>query len=90
MEQQEINYQDVIDLGFKRGEMNDSVHQKQYGYDDFWVERKLGKRHTASWENKTRYARVTRHDKGGYIVYTWLVRDLEELKALLALLGGKS
>lgn len=34
-----MNYQDYIDLGFTRHDMNDSVEEKQTGYGGFSLER---------------------------------------------------
>lgn len=38
-----MEYQEFIDLGFERGEMNDSVLFKQVGYGGFWLTKKLNK-----------------------------------------------
>ena len=39
-----MKYQDYIDLGFKRVELNDSVELKQTGYPGYSLEKKINKR----------------------------------------------
>lgn len=34
---EKINYADLIELGFKRVELSDGVHLKQYGYPYFYL-----------------------------------------------------
>lgn len=36
-ENNEINYSDLIELGFKRVELSDGVHLKLYGYPYFYL-----------------------------------------------------
>lgn len=35
MNNTKVNYSDLVNLGFKKMEINDSVHQSQYGYPYF-------------------------------------------------------
>lgn len=35
MSNAKVNYSDLVELGFKKMEINDSVHQSQYGYPYF-------------------------------------------------------
>lgn len=85
--QRQIDYQDIMDLGARRGEMNDSVFKRQYGYDDFWVELKLGKRIAASWDTRTRTVQIIRTDKEGTIIARMDVVSLSHLKQLIAIFG---
>lgn len=39
-----MKYQEYIDLGFKRIEMNDNVEFKQTGYSGFCLEKKVNKK----------------------------------------------
>jgi hypothetical protein len=38
-----MTYQEYIDLGFKRGNLDDTVMFKQVGYDGFYLTKKLNK-----------------------------------------------
>ena len=38
-----MTYQEYIDLGFKRGDLDDTVMFKQVGYDGFYLTKKLNK-----------------------------------------------
>lgn len=91
MKQGKINYKDLMDLGFKKGYMNCSVHQDQHGYDDFWVEKKLGKRHRITWEHNTRYAELLVMKKGkedeGCIDKRIPIQDLAEVKKYMYIFG---
>ncbi|MCP4521008.1 MAG: hypothetical protein GY827_04830 [Cytophagales bacterium] len=53
-----VDFKDLMDLGFKMEYMNCIVHQKQHGYDDFWVQYRLDKKHFISWEHNTRLAEL--------------------------------
>ena len=91
MKQEEVDYQAVIDLGFKVGYMDDEVHQKQYGYDDFWVNLKINKRFEVSWCNKTRFLEMQRmkkdRDNEGSIEERIPLENLADLKRILFIFG---
>lgn len=82
MKHEEINYQDCIDLGFKRTELEDSVFMHQYGYNWFIVEKRLTKQLYLSWDCVTR--RVTFIRGGKKNIYSRLpVMNLNDLKVLI-------
>jgi hypothetical protein len=50
-----VNYSDLVDLGFKKIDFNDNVHQKQYGYPYFILSYgKVGDTVVMEWSPITR------------------------------------
>ncbi len=43
-------YSDILNLGFKRESMNDSVFFKQYGFECFYLDLKISKKYSLSWD----------------------------------------
>ena len=60
---EQINYQDVIDLGFKRKNMNDHIFEQQNGYEWFLVRMKLYKGIVAEWSCENRTVQIVRYEK---------------------------
>tara|TARA_R110000796_G_scaffold126793_4_gene241781 strand:+ start:4263 stop:4607 length:345 start_codon:yes stop_codon:yes gene_type:complete len=94
MKQQQVDYQDLIDLKFKVYYMDCAVHKKQYGYDDFSVYKKLTKRFEIMWDNKTRLVELLVMEKGkenaGFIEERIPIEGLQELKKYLFMFGHLS
>ena len=84
-----INYQDVIDLGFKRENMNDSVFESQYGYKWFLVTKKLYKGIVAEWNCNDRTVKIVRYKKSD-VKSKIEVEDLKELKKYIAFFTKKN
>lgn len=61
--QQEINFKDLKDLGFKQIYLKDDVHKIQHGYDDFCLFYQLNKRFRLEWDHNDRYAHLYRFEK---------------------------
>ncbi len=94
MKQKEINFNDLMELNFERGYMNDAVFQRQFGYDDFWVQFKLNKRFTIEWEHSTRKATLLRFEKlvkgkadEGVIEERISIENLAEVKKYMYIFG---
>ena len=81
MKQEKINYQDVMDLGFKRKDEHDPVFVKQNGYDWFIVTKKLAKGIYLDWDSETKFVQLIRHKKG-FIKTKYNVKNLAELKMI--------
>lgn len=81
MKQEKIDYQDVMDLGFKRQDEDDAVFFKQNGYDWFTVTKKLAKGIYLDWDSETKFVQLIRHKKG-FIKAKYNVKDLAELKMI--------
>lgn len=89
MKQQIIPYCHVISFGFKRHQMNDSTHEKQHGYDDFYVQLKIKKNIYAEWDRHTRTIEVWKQDRDGTIIARIQIENLIQLEKLMAFLNPK-
>lgn len=74
----EIDYQDVIDLGFKHN-----------GFKYFRVEMKLAKRIKAEWATETRTARIIRCGRHGDILGKIEIENLEQLTQMVHFFKGE-
>lgn len=93
MKQEPINYEDLIELGFKQHFLECSVHKKQHGYDDFVLEKKLSKKHCINWEHSTRFAELLlmkKSVKDGFIQERFPIKDLDEVKKYMKIFGKMS
>ena len=89
MEQQEINYIDCVNLGFKKETANDSVWLKQYGYEYFILSMKLTKDILLDWDLRTRFVRMIRCDKQGTILGKIQLSDLAEVQSIVKFFTNK-
>lgn len=87
-EEAKIDYQDLIDLGFKRTDHSDSVYYRRHGVDWFIVEMKLSKRWCIDWDQETRQCTLYRHKKGSVQV-SMDIKSLEELKRIIKIFKWK-
>jgi len=76
---EKINYQDVIELGFKRKNMNDHIFEQQNGYGWFLVTMKLYKGIVAEWSCETRTVEIVRYKKND-VQQRLQVSNLQNLK----------
>ena len=84
-----MKYIDLINLGFKRKEYDDSAHFEQYGYKDFDLNFKLSKRHAMVWK-PTDQDVVTLHKfkpDGIYIEKSYLLEHIDDVKMLVNMFG---
>jgi hypothetical protein len=80
-----IKYKDVINLGFKRIEANDTVFKDIYGYDYFIVDktiREIGINvyEVAEWDVTTQKVYLRAIDKDGNIVTN--IKTFQSIKTL--------
>ena len=93
MKQEQINYQDVIDLGFEREEHSDTIFFEQYGFNWFTVELELSRRFfhhkgyadeeilLLIWNCETHLVKFVRiADREGDILGEIKIKSLDELK----------
>ena len=81
----EINYKDVMDLGFKEVYHHDEVYFNQYGYKYSIVELKLTKHIFIDWEKPTRMCTLVRinNKQDCEIQAKYTIKSLEELKKII-------
>jgi len=96
MTQEPIKYKDVMALGFEhKDEPNDRIFREQRGYDYFIVTKELNKtiietkygprwqEIIAEWDIEDRTVRIIRCVGEGDVISEKLVRDLDELRAIV-------
>jgi len=76
---EQINYQDVIELGFEREDMEDHIFYKQNGFRWFLVTRKLYKGIVAEWDCVNKTVEIVRYKKS-FVKGRLPVKNLYELK----------
>jgi hypothetical protein len=81
--EENINYADLMELGFKRINCNDTVWEKIHGYPYFIVQRKLKKRVKLCWDIETHEVEMIKHDKHGTILKRYERLSLPIIKALV-------
>jgi hypothetical protein len=86
--QEKINYQDVIDLGFKRSDESDNIFFKQNGFDWFLVTRNLTKRIYLDWDCETHLVQMIRVDKEQTIKGRIYIKNLEEVERVIRFFVG--
>ena len=79
---QGINYGDVMTLGFKRINEEDSVFYDQNGYDWFRTELKVSKTIYFDWDSETHMVCMIRHIKGD-VKNRLYINDLGILRTLV-------
>jgi hypothetical protein len=83
----EINYSDVIKLGFTRQDQNDNVFFNQYGFGYFIVSLKINNQLCLNWDCNDRTVKLVRVDKEQIIKGAIEVQDLKHLVELLTFLA---
>lgn len=77
---EEINYQDVIDLGFKREDHSCHGFFQEYGFTWFLVTLKLTKYIYMDWDCNTRKVTINKIDKEHTILSSIGLENLEEVR----------
>jgi len=83
-----MKYKELIKLGFKRFEMNDSVFFDQHGYNAFYMHLKIGNLTFEWWPEKPEQMQLVRyieHDVHNRLNFT----DIETVKMLIDFLTKK-
>lgn len=83
-----MNYQTLIDLGFKRIDCKDNVHFKIYGWDYFILTRKLTKNRELSFSpSEPDRVRLLKLDKQSNILLSLDIYDEGLLRNIIAIFG---
>jgi hypothetical protein len=81
-------YEKLVQLGFQRFDLKDSVHFRLYGWDAFFLSRKIGTRHELVFEPTTpEEVQLNKYDKERVIIAKWVIRDFDTVKKLVELFG---
>jgi predicted metal-dependent RNase len=85
MEQQKINYNKIMALGFTEEIGSDDVYYRQNGYEYAIVSKKLTKTISLDWEKETKLCRMIRIDSPnkGNIKAELPIMNLQHLKDLI-------
>ena len=87
-EQQEIDYKEIVDLGFKAEAGNCSLYFEQYGYPYTIFTINLTKRIYIEWEQEKRICTMHRTDKSHSILASSPIVSLDHLKATIKFFKG--
>ena len=77
---EEIDYKDLINLGFKRFDMNCSGTKAKLVHDDFGLELDLTKRFSLLWMQGDRRVKIMKCDRESSIKSQFYLNDLEDVK----------
>src|SRR5690554_707761 len=79
MKQQEIDYIDIVELGFKIEECQDNVWMMAYGYPYKVITKKLNEHHHLHWEQNTRLCYLWKTDEEGTILTKHPIENYQDL-----------
>jgi len=85
-----IEYNDLIELGFKRFEMSYEVDFKKHGHYPVGLTLKLKNRYEMEWMDEERKVKLTKVDRDGFIKSTIVMRNLKDVQRHANLFQGKS
>lgn len=83
MKQETINYVHLINLGFTRVDLQDSIYFDHHGYDWFIVQLETEIGVTFVWHPDEMTCEAQRIDEEGNITHRMPVKDLDHLKRLI-------
>ena len=85
MEQEQIDYSEIIALGFKEDFAEDKVYEKRYGYTYVIITKELTKKIHIEWFKDSRVCKMVRIDSPtrGNVKNTLLIQDLDHLKQII-------
>lgn len=78
----QFNYQDLLNLGFDRLEINDSIFENQHGYKCFYLTKEIKKGFEFIWDCEDRKCEFRRCKKGR-ILSKYIVSSIEEIKMII-------
>lgn len=87
---EEFNYADLMNLGFERKNMSDSVFLDQHGYEWFLVELQLTTAIRCEWDCETRFLEIVRYDKKGNVLNRTAINSIEDLKLIIDVFKGEN
>ena len=81
--QKEIDYSEIIELGFKEEFANDNIFFNQYGYKYSIITLEIEGGYYFDWDKTTRKAKLVSIDDEHNILSEMPIKDLKHLKELL-------
>lgn len=84
-----MEYNELIDLGFKREDSNDEIWKKQHGYDFFFLTKKLGRGVELFWEPDSKEVEAYKTNSEGSIVGERFKLTRQEVIMFIDLFGEK-
>jgi hypothetical protein len=85
---EEIDYKDLINLGFERFNMNCATTKNQLGHDDFGLELDLNKRFSLLWMQGDRRVKIMKCNQESDIKSQFYLQDLSDVKRHINLFKG--
>jgi hypothetical protein len=84
-----MNYSELIQLGFKRTDTHDNVHFKMYGFESFFLSKKLTKRHELFWDVlENNQINLIRYESDGYTIKDeMIILDIQTATDLIRMFG---
>ena len=91
MEQEKINYNEIMKLGFGEEIQNDKVFYAKHGFEYTIITFDLTNKIYLDWEKETKLCKMVRIDspKTGNIKNEMPIKDLENLKAMINFFADK-
>ena len=85
MEQEKINYDEIMALGFTEDVISDSVYEAEHGYSYCIITKKLTKKIYLDWAKETKLCKMVRLSKPrtGDIGSELPIKNLEHLKEMI-------
>lgn len=85
MEQEKINYSEIMALGFTEDVQSDSVYEAEHGYKYCIITKQLTKKIYLDWEKDTKLCKMVRlsKPKTGEIGAELPIKNLEHLKEMI-------
>ncbi len=83
MTQEQINYSDIIDLGFDTEQVDDKVYYNKYGFQYEIITFKINSKIYIDWSKETRLCQIVRVNKDQDIKNRKPIKNLEDLETII-------
>lgn len=85
MKQEQINYSDIIELGFDEEVSDDKVYYNQFGYEYVIITKYLTRKIYLEWSKDERVVQMYRinNKREMEVMATMQIRDLDHLKSII-------
>ena len=84
MEQDKINYSDILELGFTIDAQHDSVYEAEHGFGYCIITKELTKKIYLDWAKETKLCKIVRlKNNKGDIANEKPIKNLNELKGII-------
>ena len=91
MEQEKINYDEIMALGFTEDVQSDRVYEAEHGYKYCIINKELTKKIYLDWEKETKLCKMVRlsKPKTGDIGAELPIKNLDHLKEMINFFSDK-